>query len=385
MSYSATVRGERYSFGDLACLLAKANDEKSGDQLAGIAAADQRERVAAKMALADVPLREIVERPVIDPDTDDVTRAILDHHDAVGFASIQSMTVGQFREFLLRDETTDAVLKPLHRAITPEIAAAVVKIMSNKDLIVAASKIRNVTRCRNTMGLPGTLGIRLQPNHPADSLDGILLSTLDGLLFGCGDAVIGVNPATESVETVGSILHVLQQLVETLQIPTQTCVLSHVTTQLAAMERGAPVDLLFQSIAGTQRANESFGTGLAQLDEGRQRVLEHHQSRDVAWIGSQVMYFETGKEALSRPRPITAWTSSPWKRVPTASPDYSIRSWSTRSSASSGPNTSTTKGKFSGRGWKITSWGSFSACRWDAMSATPTTPMPIRTPPTGFS
>ncbi len=300
MSYSATVRGERYSFGDLACLLAKANDEKSGDQLAGIAAADQRERVAAKMALADVPLREIVERPVIDPDTDDVTRAILDHHDAVGFASIQSMTVGQFREFLLRDETTDAVLKPLHRAITPEIAAAVVKIMSNKDLIVAASKIRNVTRCRNTMGLPGTLGIRLQPNHPADSLDGILLSTLDGLLFGCGDAVIGVNPATESVETVGSILHVLQQLVETLQIPTQTCVLSHVTTQLAAMERGAPVDLLFQSIAGTQRANESFGTGLAQLDEGRQRVLEHHQSRDVAWIGSQVMYFETGQgSALS--------------------------------------------------------------------------------------
>ncbi len=300
MTYSATVRGERYTFGDLACLLAKANDEKSGDQLAGIAAADQRERVAAKMALADVPLREIVQRPVIDPDTDDVSRAILDHHDAGGFASIQSMTVGEFREFLLRDDTTDAVLKPLHRAITPEIAAAVAKLMSNKDLIVAASKIRNVTRCRNTMGLAGTLGIRLQPNHPADSLDGILLSTLDGLLFGCGDAVIGVNPATESVETVGSILRLLQQLVETLHIPTQTCVLSHVTTQLAAMERGAPVDLLFQSIAGTQRANESFGTGLAQLDEGRQRVLEHHRSRDVAWVGSQVMYFETGQgSALS--------------------------------------------------------------------------------------
>ncbi|MBY0587088.1 ethanolamine ammonia-lyase subunit EutB [bacterium] len=295
MSYSATVRGERYSFADLRILLAKANDEKSGDQLAEIAAANQRERVAAKMALADVPLGEIVDRPVIDPDRDDVSRAILDHHDAAGFASIQSMTVGEFREFLLLDETNDTVLKGLHRAITPELAAAVAKLMSNKDLIVAASKIRNVTRCRNTMGLPGTLGIRVQPNHPSDSLDGILLSTLDGLLFGCGDAVIGVNPATESVNSVGAILRVLQQLVQALQIPTQTCVLSHVTTQLAAMERGAPVDLLFQSIAGTQQANESFGTGLAQLDEGRQRVLDHHRTRDVAWVGSQVMYFETGQ------------------------------------------------------------------------------------------
>jgi ethanolamine ammonia-lyase large subunit len=285
----------------LAELFAKANEIKSGDQLAGIAATDQRERVAAKFALADVPLDEILRQPLIDPDIDDVSRLILDSHDAANFKALGSMTVGAFREFLLDERTTPEILGQLHRAITPEMAAAVAKLMSNKDLILAASKIRNVTRCRNTMGLPGTLGIRLQPNHPSDSLEGILLSTLDGLLFGCGDAVIGVNPATESVETVQAILGLIDRVITDLGIPTQNCVLSHVTTQLRAMERGAPVDLLFQSLAGTQAANDSFGVTLSLLAEGRQQVIEQHGQRShVRWLGEQVMYFETGQgSALS--------------------------------------------------------------------------------------
>src|SRR5262249_7467024 len=188
------------------------------------------------------------------------------------------MTVGEFREFILRDETTEEKLRRLHWAITPEIAAAVAKIMSNKDLVLAGAKIRVVTRCRNTMGERGVLGIRLQPNHPADDLGGILLSTLDGLLYGCGDAVIGVNPATDSVETVSSILHSLHRLIQAYNIPTQACCLAHISTQLAAMDRGAPIDLLFQSIAGTEAANRSFGVTLAMLREGRERVLEHYRT-----------------------------------------------------------------------------------------------------------
>jgi ethanolamine ammonia-lyase large subunit len=225
---------------------------------------------------------------------------ILETHDASGFEAISSLTVGQFRDFILSETTTEAKLHSLHDAITPEMAAAVTKLMSNKDLVLAASKIRNVTRCRNTMGERGTLGIRLQPNHPSDDIQGILLSTLDGLLFGCGDAVIGVNPATDSVEMVSDILEALQRVIEGLGIPTQSCCLSHVTTQLSAMDRGAPVDLLFQSVAGTQSANASFGVSLALLAEGRQRVLEHHKTRDVNWLGEDVYYFETGQgSALS--------------------------------------------------------------------------------------
>src|SRR5438477_4800928 len=243
---------ERFHFAGLRELLAKANEEKSGDQLAGIAAHSEQERVAAKCALADLSLAEILANPVIDPDVDDVSRLILESHDAQAFAAIKSMTVGEFREFILSDETEEAILRQLHWAITPEMAAAVAKIMSNKDLVLAAAKIRVVTRCRNTMGERGVLGIRLQPNHPADDLGGILLSTLDGLLFGCGDAVIGVNPATDSVETVSAILSALDRLITAYKIPTQACCLAHISTQLAALDRGAPVDLLFQSIAGTE-------------------------------------------------------------------------------------------------------------------------------------
>src|SRR5713101_4687605 len=291
---------ERFDFSDLRELFAKANEEKSGDQLAGIAARSERERVAAKRRLADLTLDEIVRRPLIDPSEDDVSRLILDTFDQEAFRAIASMTVGEFREFILDDATTDARLQPLQGAIIPESAAAVTKLMSNKDLVLAAAKIRNITRCRNTMGERGVLGIRVQPNHPADDIGGILLASFEGLLYGCGDAVIGVNPATDSVETVSSILAALNRLVDAYEIPTQGCCLAHITTQLAALKRGAPVDLLFQSVAGTEAANCSFGITLNMVREGREQVLEHHRQRDVRWVGDHAMYFETGQgSALS--------------------------------------------------------------------------------------
>ena len=291
---------ERFVFSDLRELFAKANEEKSGDHLAGIAARSEAERVAAKRQIADLPLLSIVQQPLIDPAYDEVSRLILETFDQQAFQPIKSLTVGEFREYILDDATDDAQLKQIQRAIIPEIAAALAKIMSNKDLVLAAAKIRNITRCRNTMGERGVLGIRLQPNHPVDDVGGILLAAFEGLLYGCGDAVIGVNPASDSVETVSSILRALDRLVGTYKVPTQTCCLGHISVQLAAMRRGAPVDLLFQSIAGTETANRSFGISVATLREGREQVLEHHRSRAVAWKGHQAMYFETGQgSALS--------------------------------------------------------------------------------------
>jgi len=288
---------ESFPFSDLRDLFAKANEEKSGDQLAGIAARSEQERVAAKRKLANLPLAEIVQHPFIE---DEVSLLIADTSDDESFQSIRSLTVGEFREFILDDSTHADDLKRLQWAITPEIAAAVAKIMSNKDLILAAARIRNVTRCRNTMGEPGVLGIRIQPNHPADDIGGILLSAFEGLLYGCGDAVIGVNPATDSVEQVSGILSALAHLIDSYEIPTQSCCLAHITTQIAALRRGAPVDLLFQSVAGTEQANRSFGITLKMLREGQEEVLEHHRKRNVAWKGEQVMYFETGQgSALS--------------------------------------------------------------------------------------
>jgi ethanolamine ammonia-lyase large subunit len=292
--------GERFSFSGLRDLLAKANEEKSGDQLAGIAAASGRERVAAKRALADLPLVEFLNDPLIPPETDEVSRLILDSHDSAAFQPIRSMTVGAFREFILDSQTTEAQLKSLQWGITPEMAAAAAKLMSNKDLVLAASKIRNVTRCRNTMGERSVLGIRLQPNHPSDDVARILLAAFDGLLYGCGDAVIGVNPATDSVATVSAILRALDRLITAFGIPTQACCLAHITTQLACLQQGAPIDLLFQSVAGTQATNTSFGINLSMLREGRELVLEHHRARNVPWVGRNVMYFETGQgSALS--------------------------------------------------------------------------------------
>src|SRR5580700_4703650 len=291
---------EHFVFRDLRDLLAKANEEKSGDQLAGIAARSERERVAAKRQLADLSLGEIVRQPLVDPSRDEVSRLLLESYDADRFQRIQGQTVGEFREFILDDATSEQQLKEIQWAIIPEIAAAVAKIMSNKDLILAAAKIRNVTHCRNTMGERGVLGIRIQPNHPVDDIGGILLAAFEGLLFGCGDAVIGVNPASDSAETVGAILGALARLIDAYGVPTQACCLSHITTQLEAMKRGAPVDLLFQSIAGTEAANRSFGVTLQMLREGREQALEHHSQRNVAWKGDNVMYFETGQgSALS--------------------------------------------------------------------------------------
>ncbi|MBC7851912.1 MAG: ethanolamine ammonia-lyase subunit EutB, partial [Pirellulaceae bacterium] len=300
MAFFSILRGERFLFPDLPDLFAKANEEKSGDQLAGIAATSERQRVAAKMALAEVTLREIVEQPLIDPDVDDVSRLILEQLDQAAFTKVSSLTLGEFRDRLLAGKYAGDALPELQRGITPEIAAGLAKLLSNKDLILSASTIRNITRCRNTVGEHGVLAIRVQPNHPADDVAGILLSAVDGLAFGCGDAVIGVNPAGDSVESVAAILHGLDHLITALGIPTQHCCLAHITTQLAAMKRGAPIDLLFQSIAGTQAANASFGVSLSLLEEGRRQILEHHRNRDVAWAGDNLMYFETGQgSALS--------------------------------------------------------------------------------------
>jgi ethanolamine ammonia-lyase large subunit len=300
MPFQTTLRNERFTFADLREVFARANEEKSGDRLAGLAARSARERVAAKWALADVRLGEIVDQPLIDPDKDDVSRLLLDTFDRDAFQSIRGLTVGEFREYLLDDAVGEEEIRAVQRGVPPEAAAAVAKLMSNKDLVLATSKVRNVTRCRNTMGQRGVLGVRVQPNHPADDVGGILLAAVDGLLFGCGDAVIGVNPATDSVDTVAAILHGLDSLITSCGAPTQCCCLAHVTTQLACLERGAPVDLLFQSVAGTQAANASFGVTLPMLREGRERVLEHHRGRDVAWVGDNVMYFETGQgSALS--------------------------------------------------------------------------------------
>ena len=299
VSYRCTLRGETFTFADLRELLAKANEEKSGDALAGIAAGSATERVAAKLALADVPLREIADAPLID---DDVTALIADTHDRATFdREFASLTVGELRELVLgRAFAARWTDEGLARALTPEIAAAVAKLMGNKDLVVAAAPLRTITRLRNTMGQPGVLAVRVQPNHPSDAVEGVLLSAIDGLLFGCGDAMLGLNPVDDGVDSVASVLGGLQDLIGRLGVPTQSCVLAHITTQLEAMRRGAPVDLLFQSIAGTQGANASFGVTLDLLAEGREAVVAHHAEREDTFIGENVMYFETGQgSALS--------------------------------------------------------------------------------------
>jgi ethanolamine ammonia-lyase large subunit len=297
MSFRATVRGETFRFADLRALLAKAGEQKSGDELAGLAAASETERVAAKLALADVSLGEIADTALIE---DDVTELIQAGHDRARFGELRSLTVGELRELVLSREFAAVWADGLAWALTPEIAAAVAKLMGNKDLVVAAAPLRTVTRLRNTMGERGVFGCRIQPNHPTDAVDGVLVSTLDGLLHGCGDALIGVNPVNESVASVASLERMLQEVVERLGVPTQTCVLAHITTQLEAMRAGAPIDLLFQSIAGTTAANASFGVTLDLLAEGREEVIAHHATRPGAFIGENVMYFETGQgSALS--------------------------------------------------------------------------------------
>ena len=294
--YAQTVGSVRYHFPDLRTLLAKASPARSGDALAGVGAGSAEERVAAQMALADLPLRTLLDEPVIPYERDEVTRLIVDTHDAAAFRPVAHLTVGGFREWLLSHEATPEVLGALAPGVTPEMAAAVSKIMRLQDLVLVGRKCRVVTRFRNTIGLPGRLSVRLQPNHPTDDPRGIGAAIIDGLLYGSGDAVIGINPATDSPQTVIMLLEMVDALRERYAIPTQSCVLAHVTTTIEAMRRGAPVDLVFQSVAGTEAANAAFGVSLSLLAEAREAALALGRGT----LGDNVMYFETGQgSALS--------------------------------------------------------------------------------------
>jgi ethanolamine ammonia-lyase large subunit len=294
--YSATLGSHSYAFGDLKTLLAKASPMRSGDRLAGLCAETGEERVAAQFALADLPLATFMQEQVVPYESDEVTRLIIDTHDKAAFAPVAHLTVGGFRDWLLSDETTTPVLAALAAGITPEMAAAVSKISRLQDLMIMAAKCSVVTKFRNTVGLPGCLSVRLQPNHPTDDARGIAASILDGLLLGSGDAVIGINPATDSPERTHALLSILDEIRIKLDIPTQSCVLAHVTTTLDLIGKGSPVDLVFQSIAGTQAANKSFGVDLALLKEARDAALSLRRGT----IGDNVMYFETGQgSALS--------------------------------------------------------------------------------------
>ena len=295
-SFSHTVGNRTYLFRDLKDLMAKATPMRSGDALAGLAAASAEERVAAQMALADLPLRLFLNELVVPYEQDEVTRLIVDDHDADAFAPIAHLTVGDLRNWLLGDAADSAALAAVAPGITPEMAAAVSKIMRIQDLVLVARKCRVVTRFRNTIGLEGRMATRLQPNHPTDDATGIAASLLDGLLYGSGDAVIGINPATDNVPQVIKIVSMLDEIIDRYGIPTQSCVLTHVTNTIAAIERGAPIDLVFQSIAGTEAANTSFGLNLALLGEARDAAL----SLGRGTVGDNVMYFETGQgSALS--------------------------------------------------------------------------------------
>lgn len=296
MSFRHTVRQRTYVFDDLRTLLARASPLRSGDELAGLSAQSAEERVAAQMALADLPLTHFLTESVIPYERDEVTRIIIDTHDASAFAPVRHLTVGELRNVLLSYATTTDTLQALHRGLTPEMVAAVSKLMRNQDLIAVASKCEVVTRFRNTIGLPGRLSTRLQPNHPTDDARGIAASLVDGLLYGSGDAVIGINPATDHLQTTIRLLHLLDSVRDRFAIPTQTCILSHLTTTIQAIEQGAPVDLAFQSIGGTEGVNASFGVNLNLLREG----LDAARSLNRGTLGQNVMYFETGQgSALS--------------------------------------------------------------------------------------
>ncbi|ABI62789.1 ethanolamine ammonia-lyase subunit EutB [Granulibacter bethesdensis] len=292
-SHTATAGGERHRFDDLKSVLAAATPRRSGDELAGLAASSDAQRVAARFVLADLPLRSFLNEAVVPYEVDEVTRLIIDTHDAAAFAPIAHLTVGGFREWLLSHEADAAALAAVAPGITPEMAAAVCKLMRNQDLIAVARKCRVIAGFRNTLGLEGRLATRLQPNHPTDDLRGIAAATLDGLLYGTGDAVIGINPASDNVPNCIALLEMLDELRQRYSIPTQSCVLTHVTNALEIMKRGAPVDLVFQSIAGTEAANRGFGIDLAILRESHEAAL----SLKRGTVGQNVMYFETGQGA----------------------------------------------------------------------------------------
>ncbi|NMG36551.1 ethanolamine ammonia-lyase subunit EutB [Azoarcus sp. TTM-91] len=296
MPYRHTLDHRNWLFADLREVLAKASPARSGDQLAGLAAESAVERMAARMCLAELPLARFLEEALIPYEDDEVTRLIIDGHDPAAFAPVAHLTVGDFRDWLLSDHADEAALAALRPGITPEMAAAVSKLMRNQDLVLVAKKCRVVTRFRNTIGLPGRLSVRLQPNHPTDDARGIAAAIVDGLLYGAGDAVIGINPASDSLPALTRLVHMLDEIIDRLALPTQSCVLTHVTNTVQMIERGAPVDLVFQSVAGTQAANAAFGISLATLREAREAALSLKRGS----LGDNLMYFETGQgSALS--------------------------------------------------------------------------------------
>jgi ethanolamine ammonia-lyase large subunit len=295
MAFAHTISGTTYRFKDLKDLLAKATPARSGDDLAGVAASSEIERAAAKFALADLPLKHFLQEAVIPYEADEITRLIMDGHDRDGFAPVAHLTVGQLREWIL-EQTDSDLLRSVGKGLTPEMAAAVSKLMRNQDLILAASRMRVVTRFRTTIGLPGTMAVRLQPNHPTDDPKGILASVIDGILYGCGDAVIGINPASDNTRSAITLLNLLDEFRIRLNAPVQSCVLTHITHTLEAIRQNAPVDLVFQSIAGTERANTSFGVSLGLLREAHEAALSLRRGT----VGANCMYFETGQgSALS--------------------------------------------------------------------------------------
>ncbi|WP_443945944.1 ethanolamine ammonia-lyase subunit EutB [Pedobacter sp. AW1-32] len=296
MSYQYTISSFTYQFEDLKTLLAKASPFRSGDALAGLAAQSYEERIAAQIALADVPLKDFLNDLVVPYEEDEVSRLIVDSHSANAFFKIKHLTVGSFRDWLLSDEADTETLALVASGLTPEMVAAVSKIMRNQDLILVAKKCSTITKFRNTLGLKGHMSVRLQPNHPTDDAKGIAASIIDGLLYGSGDAVIGINPVTDDPNNTGRLLHMLDELIHNLSIPTQSCVLSHLTTTLNLIEKNVPVDLIFQSIAGTEKANKSFGIDMKLLDE----AYAAGSTLNRGSIGQNFMYFETGQgSALS--------------------------------------------------------------------------------------
>lgn len=292
MNLKTKLFGTVYQFGSVKEVLAKANEEKSGDQLAGIAAENSTERVAAKEVLSHMLLSDLRNNPVVPYEEDEVTRVIQDAVNETIYNEIKNWTVGELREWLLSYDATPRKIKRISKGLTSEMVAAVAKLMSNMDLIYAAKKIRVPATCNTTIGLDGTLSIRLQPNHTTDNLDGIAISVYEGLSYGAGDAVIGLNPVDDTVDNVRRVLELFKSIKDKWEIPTQACVLAHVTTQMEAVRQGAPTDLIFQSIAGSQKGNEAFGIDVAMLDEARALVLKHGTSH-----GENVMYFETGQGA----------------------------------------------------------------------------------------
>jgi ethanolamine ammonia-lyase large subunit len=295
MAYLFNIGNQQFNFDDLKTLLAKASPNRSGDELAGVAASSNSERIAAQYALSEVPLRNFLNESIIPYEQDEVTRLIIDNHDEAAFQPISHLTVGELRDWLLSEYADDEVIRRLKMGLTPEMVAAVSKLMRNQDLIAVASKIEIITKFRNTVGLNGRVSFRLQPNHPTDDPKGILASTIDGLMYGCGDAVIGINPATDSPEMTAKLLFMLDDLRQQYEIPTQSCVLCHVTTALQIIDK-APVDLVFQSIAGSAAANASFGINLSVLQEAQSAAVGLNRGT----VGNQVMYFETGQgSALS--------------------------------------------------------------------------------------